>query len=326
MPPYNAAHAKFNMAANMAPVPAAPGPPVPNLADIIPAGRNKKNTYAEDANDIITFVQAVVAIQLPADYDCKLIVDSNGQLTNYFLTLRLGIIAYIFTHAAHGRMTKTAMAALGTLREMENSAEAGVKAKWDDFQGPLFAYVFEAGIIPADSDIKPEALMDTSAIQFCNNVTAVPRCKGPVWSLNFLVDHAGGTAKDRGLCKGHNYELAILVDRLLKGFKDKVYLPKTRNVHVTAHERAHYFAGNDQFRIYPHDSTPVLWDYHVPGGNDDDDDDDDGLPKRRAGKAKGVASKAKGVAKGTRKRKAASGSSVEDIKRRSSARNIRGAN
>ena len=137
MPPYNAAHAKFNMAANMAPVAAAPGPPVPKLADssIIPAGRNKKNTFAEDANDVITFVQAVVAIVLPEeDYDCKGIVDSNGQLTKYFITLRLGIIAYILTVAGHGRLTKTAMAALGTLREMENSAKAGVKVKWDDFQ------------------------------------------------------------------------------------------------------------------------------------------------------------------------------------------------
>ena len=70
MPPYNATNAKFNMAANMAPVAAAPGPPVPNLADIIPAGRNNISTIPDAACDIIAFVQAFVAIPLPIDYYC----------------------------------------------------------------------------------------------------------------------------------------------------------------------------------------------------------------------------------------------------------------
>jgi hypothetical protein len=315
MPPFNATLPKFNMAPSMAAIPAPAGAAIPNLADIIPAGQNLTNTFLEDATDVVNFTLAVLAIQLPDNYDCEEIVNTNGQLHSYFLTLRMGIIVYALTAAAHGRMKKTFMAKLGTLREMQYSNDPAVKAKWDDFTGPLFAYLFSA-IIPADSDIKAGALMDISAISMYNNVMGSARCTAPVWSLAFLSAYRGATGKDKGLFKGHNYELALQVDRLVLGFKDKVVEPKSKLVYLTDLERPNYFVGNSQHRMYPHDDeAPVLADF--PGiaalqagiNNDNDAGNDGDDPPTPPGKRKRKGKESKPAAgQGRRSSRHATGS------------------
>ncbi len=65
MPPFNSTNPKFNNEANMAPVYVTQSPAVvPPLSEVVPAGKNKANTFLEDAADVVHFTTQVCDLSL----------------------------------------------------------------------------------------------------------------------------------------------------------------------------------------------------------------------------------------------------------------------
>lgn len=212
---------------------------------------NTGRNYRVDAVNALNVIEDVTRTYVSRKAIKSSIIRNN--LLQYESAVQVGVTAKAIFGACYGynvRHPTNECSFDQMILTWENDGNQAELNFFNDHVAPLINHAFNWNCVDQDNpNVTFNAVMKYKFISMEHHKRIIRgRCGNPIWSNAWLDEHKIHR-RDSAICNGHNLELALIIDRVLEGFHDKLS------------DRNAYVGGNVNVRaLFDNNAPRRLWE------------------------------------------------------------------